>query len=205
MFLVLFFCVATTAIVTASLVQSNRPSIPPEERARQQAQREAQRRQDEARRRVEDQIREYRDRAREAQERQQEALDRMREAAERAVQAGAALPVTNEKPLDLSQYEYPGAVTSNLIRITGHEMLTMHTPDDFDVVNQYFQKKFGKPIIQINNPIDRWDKKLIFQSDTAPPIVVSVEPDNEANGQLKITVLRSLFWIPKSAEAGNSK
>jgi hypothetical protein len=205
MLLVLIIGAAVGAAVTASLTSDRRPSLPPEEIARMQSQREAQRRQEEYKRRIEDKLREAQDRSREASERQREALERAREAAERARDAGAALTVTTEKPIDLSQYEYTGATVSRAIRIPGHEMLTMNTPDSFDSVNQFFQKKFGKPIIQINNPIDEWGKKLIFQSDTAPPISVSVEPDDENNGQLKITILRLPFWIPKPVEAGNPK
>jgi hypothetical protein len=179
--------------------------MPPEEFARMQRQREAERRQDEFRRRIEDKMREAQDRAREVQDRQREAIERAREASERAIEAGAALPVTAEKLLDLSPYEYPGSTLSRSYRIPGHEMLTMNTSDSFDDVNQFYQKKLGKPIIQINNPIDKWEHRLIFQSDTAPLVSVLVEPDDESNGKLKITVLRAFYLIPKPVESVNPK
>jgi hypothetical protein len=73
----------------------------------------------------------------------------------------------------------------------------MNTTDSFDAVSQHYQKKFGKPVIQVN---ETWEKRLLFQSNTSPTISVSVESDNEKRGQLKITVLRLPFWIPKLDE-----
>jgi hypothetical protein len=193
LFLVLFIGAALGAMVTASFSHRDNLPIPPEEFARM----EAQRHQDEIRSQIEDRMREAQDRAREAQERQMEALERAREAADRAREAGAAIAVANEKLLDLTEYEYPGATVSSSIRIPGHEILNMTTPDSFDKIREHFQKKLGKPIIEINEP---WEKKLLFQSTAsgaAPSISVSVETDHQNNGQLKISVLRSPFQLAK--------
>jgi hypothetical protein len=152
---------------------------------------------DEARQRLEDQkseaeehMREAMDKQREAMEKQREALDHAREAAEQAAEAGAAVASPGVKLLDLTPYEYPGATVGNSIRIPGHEALTLRTSDKFEDVLQHYQKKLGKPVIQIN---ESWEKRLLFQSTGAPPISVSVETDYERNGQLKITVMRSPF------------
>ncbi len=197
--LVLLIGTMIGAVVTGSLIRSNQNrrggGIP----VRNQYQDEAQRRQDEQRRRTEDRLREVQDRAREAKDRQLEAVERAREAAERASEAGAALVPAGEKLLDLGKYEFPGATLASAIRIPGHEILSMRTSDGFDDVAQYYQKIFGKPIIQINEP---WEKKLLFQSDTDPPISVLVENDFARPGpQLKIVVLRSPFRFLRPIEA----
>ncbi len=169
------------------LARPSRTQLTPEARAEQ----EARRRQEDRRREIEDRIRQAQDRAREAADRRREALDRTREAAERAAEAGEALTLTDEKLLDLSQYEYPGATVGSSIRIPGHELLVMRVSEGhYDAINQFFQKKLGKPIIQIN---EQWEKRLLFQSDTTPPVSVTVETDYNPAGQLKITVLRSPF------------
>jgi hypothetical protein len=203
LFLVLLIGTAIGAIVTTGIMENNERPVSPEELAiveEQRRQEEAQRRQDEIRRQLEDRIRETQDRAREAQDRGLEALERMREAAERATEAGAALAPTSEKAIDLSQYEYPGATVSRSIRIPGHEMLTVNTPDSFEKIRDFFQKKLGQPLIQIN---EEWEKKLLFQSNTVPSISVLVETDYEHNKQLKITVIRSPFRIPGPEEGQN--
>ncbi len=178
--------------------------MPPEEFARVQREREAQRRQADLRRQAEDRMREAEDRVRQAQDRARQALERAREAAERASEAGAVIAATDEKLLDLSQYEYPGATMGSAIRIPGREMLVLRTPgDDFDAVNQFYRKKLGEPIIEVNEPPE---KRLIFQSNTAPAISVSVETDRERPGPLlKIVVLRSPFRLPAPDETRNRK
>ncbi len=193
--LALFICILTTALVTAALVRRPARPMSPMERARIQAEEDARqrqleerRRQEDERRQIQDRLRETQDRARQARDRQLEAIRQAREAAERASEAGNALPPANEKPLDLSQYEYPGAPVANSIRIPGYEMLTMRTPNDFDTVSQFYQRKIGEPVIRIDEP---WEKTLVFQSSTAPLVSISVETDPEHSGQLKITVLRS--------------
>jgi len=181
------------------------PPMPPAEFARQQREEEAQRRQAELRHEAERQRDEAENRLRELLDRAREALRQAHEAARHASEAGSALAATDEKPLDLSPYEYPGVTESSSIRIPGREILTMRVSDDqFGAVNRFYQNKFGKPIIEINET--EMDRLLIFQSNTAPAISVSVEIDNERPGPLlKITVLRSPFPIFRPVEAQTRK
>ncbi|HEY7183515.1 MAG TPA: zinc ribbon domain-containing protein, partial [Blastocatellia bacterium] len=194
--LALFIGVTIGGAVTG-IMSHTRDSRTPEERERariaEAARRsadDARRRQDDARRRAQDLQRQAEDRARQAMDRAREAVERSREASERAIEAGDVIAPTDEKPLDLSQYEYPGATTSSVIRIPGREMITMRlSKEQFDAVNQFYQKKLDKPIVEINQGEE---KRLIFQSKTAPSIAVSVETDFSSPGPpLKIVVLRS--------------
>jgi hypothetical protein len=199
--MIAFLFVLLIGAAIGALVRGTRREnrMPPEERARFQKEEEARRRQEDLRRQAEDRMREAEDRAREAQDRARQALDHAREAAERASEAGATLALTDEKPLDLSTYEYPGATVGSSIRIPGREMIIMRVSDGhYDAVNQFYRKKLGEPIIEINEPAE---KRLIFQSNTAPAISVSVETDNERPGPLlKIVVLRSPFRIFRPVE-----
>ncbi len=192
--LILFFGVSGGAFLTGKNV-GRRTGSPPIEYS---AEDEARQREEDQRRELEDRIREAQDRAREALDRQREALDRAREAAEQAGEAGAAIALPNEKLLDLTPYEYPGATVGSSIRIPGHEILSQRTSDDFDAVLQFYQKKLGKPIIHSN---ETWEKRLLFQSAGTPAISVSVETDYEHGGQLKIVVLRSPFGALKPGDA----
>jgi hypothetical protein len=201
-FFVLFIGFAVGRLISEPNHQS--APMPPEEFARRQREEDLRRRQEDLRRQAEDRMRQMEDRAREAQDRAREALDRAREAAERAGEAGDALALTDEKPIDLRPYEYPGATVGSSIRIPGREMIIMRVSDGhFDAVNQFYQKQLGEPIIEINQPDE---KRLIFQSNTAPAIAVSVEIDGEQPGPaLKIVVLRSPFRIYRPIEAPKSK
>lgn len=201
---VLLIGAAFGAFMRGKSREGNRtPPMPPAEFARQQREEEALRRQEDLRRQAEDRMREMEDRAREVQDRAREALRRATEAAEQASETGAALAPTDEKPLDLSPYEYPGATMGSSIRIPGREILTMRVSDGhFDAVSQFYRNKLGRPIIEINETV--MDRLLIFQSNTAPAISVSVEIDNERPGPLlKIVVLRSPFPIFRPVEAQN--
>jgi len=190
-------------VLTGGIMSHNRDTRTPEERDRARREDDARRRQDdekrrqdEARRRAEERQRQAEDRARQAQDRAREAVDRIREANERAVEAGDEIAPTDAKLLDLSQYEYPGATVSSAIRIPGREMLTMRvSKEQFDAVNQFYQKKLDKPIIESN---DAEQRRLIFQSKTTPSIAVSVETDFSIPGPpLKIVVLRSPIRLPR--------
>src|SRR5262249_17537316 len=101
-----------------------------------------------------------------------------------------AFPPSGEKLLDLSPYEYPNATVRTIVRIPGHEMLTMRTSDTLEKLSQFYQK-FGKPVIRIEESMEKW---LVFRPSSSPPIVISIETDEERPDQLKITVLRSPFW-----------
>jgi gas vesicle protein len=197
----LFIGVMIGGLVTGGIMSHKRDSRTPEERERirreedaRRREEDARRRQEDARRRAEERQRQAEDLARQSQDRVREAVDRFREANERAVEAEIA--PTGEKLLDLSQYEYPGATMSSAVRISGREMLTMRAPNEqFDAVNQFYQEKLDKPIIEINEPEE---KRLIFHSETKPSIVVSIETDFSSPGQpLKIVVLRSPFQLPR--------
>jgi hypothetical protein len=203
-FMLLVLCIGLAiGAAVFSLIRPPRssPPMPPEERARVEQQQRAQRRLEQQRREAENRVRETEERAREAERRQLEAVERAREAAERAIEAGAAIPLGDEKLLDLSQYEYQNATVGNSIRIPGHELLTMRTRDSFDVVKEYYQKRLGKPVIQIN---EDFEKKLLFQSNTSPPVAVSVETEGPID-QLKSTVLRSPYRFPRPDEAVNKQ
>lgn len=193
-------------LVTGGIMSHTRDSRTPEERDRIRREEDARRRQDDARRRQEDarrqaeeRQRQAEDRVRQSQDRAREAMDRMREANEQAVAAGDAIAPTDAKLLDLSQYEYPGATMSSAIRIPGREMLTMRvSKEQFDAVNQFYQKKLDKPIVESS---EAEEKRLIFQSKTTPSIAVSIETDYSSPGpQLKIVVLRSPFRLPRPGD-----
>jgi gas vesicle protein len=181
-------------LVTGGIMSHTRDSRTPEERERIRREEDAS--QEDARRRAEERQRQAEDRVRQSQDRAREAMDRIREANEQAVAAGDEIAPTDAKPLDLSQYEYPGATVSSAIRIPGREMLTMRvSKEQFDAVNQFYQKKLDKPIVESN---ESEEKRLIFQSKTTPSIAVSVETDYSSPGpQLKIVVLRSPFRLSK--------
>lgn len=194
-------------MVTGGIMSRSRDSRrTPEELDRIRREMDVRRRQEDARRRVEERQRQAEerqrqaeDRGRQSQDRAREAVDRFREANERAVEAGDEIAPTDEKLLDLSQYQYPGATMSSAIRIPGREMLTMRvSQEQFDAVNQFYQKKLDKPIVENN---EAGEKRLIFQSNTTPSIAVSVETDYGRPGpQLRIVVLRSPFRLPRPDE-----
>jgi hypothetical protein len=203
----LLFALLAVMMIGGAVIRGHRTPVTPEEIQREDDARrrqDAMRRQEDAMRRAEDRQRQAEDRARQAQDRAREALDRVREANERAVEAGDEVAPTDAKPLDLSQYEYPGAAVSSAIRIPGREMLTMRLPkEQFDAVNQFYQKILDKPIIERN---EAEEKRLIFQSKTTPSIAVSVETDFSRPGPpLKIVVLRSPFRLPRPGETQNPR
>lgn len=196
--LVMIFGAAIGSLVTGSMIESGENSPTPMERAQRQQQDEERRRQDAERRRqgqlrreAQSQMREAEDRSRDALNKGREAMRRAEEAARQASEAGAALAPTDEKLLDFEEFGYPGATVSNSIRIPGREMLTMRTTDSFEAVDQFYRKKLGEPILNINDSVE---KRLIFQAAAPPLISVSVETvPGPAGPELKIVVLRSPF------------
>jgi hypothetical protein len=149
-----------------------------------------------------DRIREAQDRAREAQDRVREAQERARELAERAAAEGAVIATGDVKPLDLSQYEYPGANVGNYSRIPGYEMLQLRTKASFDTIKEFYQGKIGKPLLFINDGDD--DKSLFFQSNTTPAVFVTVEHDDDS-GRWLITITRAPFQFPQPGAAKPQK
>jgi len=187
--LVLFIGISIGAMVARGPRRGG-DSRPLEERERVQRDRDARRRQDEMKRRIRDQAREAEDRERETRNRIREALDAVAEANKRAIEAGAAVASADDKPLDLSRYEYPKTPPSVLVKISGHEMLTIRTTDSLDAVNEYYQNKLGMQLILKDN--ETVEKRVIYQSNTSPKISVSVETVPGLVGpEVKIVVLRS--------------
>jgi hypothetical protein len=131
---------------------------------------------------------------REAQERRHTLGDRVRESAERAAEAGAAIATRDLQPLDLSEYEYPGANVGNYSRIPGYEMLQLRTKASFEAIKDFYQQKLGKPLLFINDGDE--DKSLFFQSNSTPAVFVTVEYDDDS-GRWLITITRAPFQFPQ--------
>jgi hypothetical protein len=143
-------------------------------------------------------------RAKNAWEQMEDAVKLILEAEEKAAGAGATLSTGAEKPVDLGKYAYPGAQSEAKIGNYGSETLSMLTPNNFATVREFYERQFGKPVIQVLD--DRhWGqarKKILFQSF---PILVRVEEIEKS--QVKITILHSLLRFPKidEAQAQNSR
>jgi hypothetical protein len=118
-----------------------------------------------------------------------EAVQRAREEAQRVGERGELIP-TDEKPLDLTQYEYQGASAGQFSRIPGRELLTQRTKDDFMTVTRFYQAKLGSPFAQVN---ERNERQALFQSAGSPSVTVLVRESRDRSRQLEIIVLRSPF------------
>lgn len=139
-------------------------------------------------------------RAQYAWDQMEEALILAQEAAEKAGEAGATLTISDENQIDLDKYAYPNAETEAKVTKQGNETLSQLTRQNFDTVQDFYEKKFGKPVLQVvvaypGNP----RKKILFQSSTQPTILVKVEEVDR--GQVKITILRSFLRFPRANEA----
>lgn len=128
-----------------------------------------------------------------------EDVERAREEAERAAERG--LTGLDEKPLDLKDYEYPGATSGQYSRIPGKELTTLRTKDDFETIVQHYQSKLGKPYVVLN---DRNNKRALFQSAGTPSVTVLVQETNDRNRE-KIFAMRSPFRFPKPQGALTSQ
>jgi hypothetical protein len=184
------------SMITIPLVRFGRTARPatPEQSIRNDAEREARRREERRRREVLDKMREAKERSDNAMERSRQAVQRFREALDRAREAGPIILNIGEKLLDLSEYEYT-ATNGNPVsrianRIPGYEMLTIRTSDDFETIKQFYQKKIGAPIIEINEPYEKW---ILFQTEKSPSMIVYV--DSEFPDERRIVVLRYPFRI----------
>jgi len=118
-----------------------------------------------------------------------EAVQRAREDAQRAAERGD-LAATDEKPMDLSGYEYQGATAGQYSRIPGRELLTQRTKDDFPTVTRFYQAKLGPPFAQVN---ERNERQALFQSAGSPSVTVLVRESRDRSRQLEIITLRSPF------------
>lgn len=125
------------------------------------------------------------------------ALTLLNEASERAAGAGAMISTGNETSIDLGKYAFPGAQVEATVAGRGNEALSLLTRQNFDEVRAFYERQFGKPVIQAqggnNERSDR--KKLLFQSASSPTVLVKIEQLEE--GRVKITVLRSLLRFPQ--------
>jgi hypothetical protein len=148
-------------------------------------------------------------RAQDAWDQMEEALNLMQEASEKAATVGAEITSDGQKPVDLSKYAYPDARTTAAFEGSGKEMLSQISREKFETVRSFYEKQFGKPVIQAgqrNNGPGRnsGPQKLLFQSTFAPTILVKIEDDRGPGDQVKITILRSLFHFPRF-DAAQSK
>src|SRR5262249_23264765 len=143
-------------------------------------------------------------RAQNAWEQMEEALQLTQEAVEKASAVGAELTVSGEKSFDLDKYAYPGAQVEAKISAHGNQALSMLTRQNFDSVQSFYERLFGKPILQMavyNGENQR--KKVHFQSATLPSILVKVEESEiwgTEKNQVKITLLHSFLLFPRFKE-----
>jgi hypothetical protein len=165
----------------------NRVNLSPEDRARL----ERLRAEDRLNRNATGAIVEFNSLIKEEIERRMEDIERAKEDARRAAERG--LPVLAEKPLNLNEYEYPDATSSQYSRIPGKELLTLRTKDDFDTIVAHYQTKLGKPYAITN---DRNNRRALFQTASTPSITVLVQETNDRNRE-KVSILRSPFPFPK--------
>jgi len=143
-------------------------------------------------------------RAQTAWNQMEEALILSQEAAEKAADAGATLTISDQRPVNLDKFAYPKAETEAKVTKPGNEALSLHTRENFDAVQDYYEKLFGKPVLQVVG--DRWGnrrKKILFQSSTQPPILVKVEEIDR--GRVKITILHSFLRFPRFSEVQAKK
>jgi hypothetical protein len=143
-------------------------------------------------------------RAQDAWDQMEEALLLTHEAAEKATAAGAELMVGDEKPIDLDKYAYPGAQVEAKSTKPGAETISMLTRQNSDAVQAHYERLFGKPVLQVAvNYGAGQRKKILFQSSSAPSILVKIEevdlPDSEKS-QVKITILHAFLRFPRFNE-----
>jgi hypothetical protein len=127
--------------------------------------------------------------SRELDQRLEEIQDARRDA-ERAARKGRTV-ASDEAPLNLSEYEYPGATSSQSSLIPGKELLTQRTKDDLEEISGFYQQKLGKPYVQVA------DKKILFQSAGSPAVSVLIQESRERGRQWEIITLRSPFRFPQ--------
>ncbi|HZS06732.1 MAG TPA: hypothetical protein VFD58_17975 [Blastocatellia bacterium] len=139
-------------------------------------------------------VTEQQERRREEAQQKLEQIERAREDAERDIERGAGA-ASDEQPLDLTEYEYPNAATGQFSRIPRRELRTQRATDNFETVTQFYQKKFGKPFVLIN---ERNEKKALFQSSGTPSVTVLVrEGRDRSRAGTEISILRSPFRFPQ--------
>lgn len=135
------------------------------------------------------------DRAQDAWSQMEEALILAQEAAEKAANAGATLTISDERPIDLDKYTFPNADIEAKVTKQGHEALSLVTRQNFEAVQDFYEKKIGKPVLQL---AEDQRKRNLFQSSTQPNILVKVEEVDR--GRVKITILHSFLRFPRFIE-----
>jgi hypothetical protein len=144
-------------------------------------------------------------RAQDAWEQMEEALKLIHEAGEKAAGAGAEFMVGDGKPIDLDKYAYPDAQVEAKVGSKGNEALSLLTRQNFDTIQTFYERMFGKPVLQV--AVNQWGnqrKKLLFQSLALPSILVKVEEveiEGSDRTQVKITILHSFLRFPRFNEA----
>lgn len=93
---------------------------------------------------------------------------------------------------DLEKYRYPKAETVNTVNLAGQQFLKMTTNDSVDKVTEHYKKLVGPPSIQSN---DEDGKKVIFQVQTAPTLMVVVNQDEDYPDKTQIVVLRTSLRV----------
>ncbi|HWQ32310.1 MAG TPA: zinc-ribbon domain-containing protein [Blastocatellia bacterium] len=139
-----------------------------------------------------DSVIEQQERAKDELERRMDEIERASREAERAAERGLTA-ATADSPLDLSEYEYPGATAGQYSRIPGRELLTQRTRDDFATVSQFYQQKLGRPVMQT---LERNRQQALFQSPGKPAVAVLVREGRDRSRQPEITIIRSPFNFP---------
>jgi hypothetical protein len=130
----------------------------------------------------------------------EEALLLAQESADKAAEAGATLTTGNEKPIDLDKFAYESAEIEAKVTKPGNEALSLLARQNFDTVQDFYQRKFGKPVLQVvGGHQGNQRRKTLFQASTQPPILIKVEEIDR--GQVKITILHSFLWFPRANEA----
>jgi len=136
----------------------------------------------------------------------EEALRLSHQAAEKAASAGATQTIGGEKPIDLSKYAYPNAQVEAMIDSHGNEALSLLATDNFDEVQKFYERLFGKPVLQVGGAQGgNQRKKLLFQSPTLPSILIKVEDVERRKldrnvPAVKISILHSFFRFPRFSE-----
>jgi hypothetical protein len=122
-----------------------------------------------------------------------DALRYANEAEKRAKIVDASLSNNEEKAIDLSKFDYPGAQVDARSSFYGTKSRAQTTYQNFNTVKEFYVKQFGQPILQGVWQNER--EKLLFQVSTSPTILIRIEEIDET--QVKITILQTLLRFNK--------
>lgn len=142
-------------------------------------------------------LRDTQERVKRLLEKHLQSIHEQRDTARRLAESRNTASLTEIIPVDLAPFEYPHATVGNYVRIPGHELVVQQTKDSFAAINQFYQKKLGKPLFAVNED-DR--NRLIFQSGGSPSVVVKISESDQRDDQWEITILRSPFPFSKPDE-----